>query len=103
MAVNKKQEAKDNFENRLATVLGNDFVCSQGGKIYVWSKDNAGEKIQLAISLTAPVTPVAATEKPSTGFDWSENPIKEAPEKEKVEITPEETQNIADLLASLGL
>lgn len=104
MAVNKNQEAKDYVENKLAAVFGSDFVGNIGGKVYVWGKTKAGEKIQVAISMTCPKTAVTAVDGPSTGFDWADNPTTAAPiPKAPTEITEDEKQNIANLLASLGL
>ena len=54
----KGAEAKANFIKRLATALGADYIGEVDKKWYVWSTEN-GERIQLAIALTCPKTPVS--------------------------------------------
>ena len=51
-------EAKANFVKRLATAFGADYIGEVDKKYYVWSTEN-GERIQVAIALTCPKTPVS--------------------------------------------
>lgn len=55
----KGAEAKANFIQRIKTALGADYIGEVDKKYYVWSTEN-GERVQLAIALTCPKTPVAA-------------------------------------------
>lgn len=106
MANNKKQEAKDYIENRIATLLGADYIDTVGGKIYAFGKSKDGEKIQIAISLTCPSNPIKVPENSVefSGFDWSDQPTLAAPTQEKLTgPSAEEMSNIANMLASLGL
>lgn len=48
--------AKQNLIKRFATVLGKDYLGTDGTKHYFMSEEN-GEKIQVAISMTCPKTP----------------------------------------------
>lgn len=54
----KGAEAKVNFIKRLSTALGADYIGEVDKKYYVWSTEN-GERVQLAIALTCPKTPVS--------------------------------------------
>ena len=77
---------------------------------YVWA-DDGGERVQIAIAMTCPKTPIAAeNEAAHTAWDWSEDtpttPIRgQRAEvmKPKVEITQEEQDKIADMIKRFGL
>lgn len=119
----KNDIAKNEVERRIANAFGEDFVGVQDKKIYVWA-DAGGERIQIAISMTAPKVWLESAAKPapatSTTADgvvppWEEDPagsgwdFSAPPEpkfesvKETTELTDEEKQNIATLMARLGL
>ncbi len=53
----KGAEAKENLIKRFATAVGADYCGEQDKKYYFWSMEN-GEKVQVAVSLTCPKTPV---------------------------------------------
>lgn len=99
--------AKQNVTNKIAQVFGADFIGEVDKKIYVWAEEN-GEKIQIAISLTCPKIAVAAAPAgvKNGGFDF-ETPAAVAPVAsasfEPAEITNEERDNIAAMMARLGL
>lgn len=99
--------AKQNVINKIAQIFGADFIGEVDKKIYVWAEEN-GEKVQIAMSLTCPKTQVAAgtTEVRNGGFDF-EAPATVAPVAaasfEPAEITNEERDNIAAMMARLGL
>lgn len=63
----KGAEAKANFIQRIKTALGADYIGEVDKKYYVWSTEN-GERVQLAIALTCPKTPVA-TEQTGLNFE----------------------------------
>lgn len=77
-------------------------------KIYVWAQDGAGgERIQFAISITAPKTPVlAAGSNGSTDGAWSED---NAPKggvgtaATPMELSAEDKAKVKALMDSLGL
>lgn len=102
MAVNKKQEAKDYVENKIAIKFGSDYIDSVNGKIYVWGKAKDGTKMQVAITLTNPANPIDVPDKDMSGFNWADSPTIAAPEPE-TKMSDNEMANIATLLASLGL
>lgn len=100
----KGQVAKDSVMAKIETLFGKDVVGVYDKKLYVWA-DDAGEKVQIAISLTCPKNPVGEVAGVSDGgFDFSGDNVVIAPTKyEPAEISDEEKQNIADLMARLGL
>ena len=75
--------------------------------MYVWA-DDGGEKVQVAISMTCPKTPVgdvdfSAEPGNSLNFeDMSAAPIAGG-NTTTADITDEEKKNIAELMARLGL
>lgn len=52
--------AKENLIKRFAAAVGEDFICEKDKKFYFWSTEN-GERVQVAIALTVPKTPVECT------------------------------------------
>jgi hypothetical protein len=49
--------AKSNIEAKLKEVFGGDYIGKDGGKIYIMA-DDGGEKVQIAIAMTCPKTPL---------------------------------------------
>ena len=101
----KGAQAKAAIGQKLQTLFGADYVGESGGKHYVWENDG-GEKVQIAISLTCPKNPIGTVDMSSAfggGLDFEAEPVVAQTKFEPAEITPEETKNLADLMASLGL
>ena len=94
--------AKEAVAKKLAEAFGSDYIGEYDKKWYVWSTEN-GEKIQIAIAMTCPKTPVgaiSATPAIDAGGDFDfENMNTASP----VEITVDEKKNIEDLMNRLGL
>lgn len=95
-------EAKKKVIEKIKEAFGDNFIGEANNKYYVYATE-AGEKMQIAISLTCPKTPVVLEGVPSFdgGFDFSAPPV--AKPEPVTEITEQEKQNIADLMARLGL
>lgn len=93
MAV-RGQLAKENVASVLQNAFGKDYIGEVDKKFYVWANDG-GERVQIAISLTCPKTPIG--ENRASAFSME----TEAPAR--AEITDEERDNIATLLERLGL
>lgn len=93
--------AKVNVANKIQEIFGNDWVGEVDKKLYVWA-DDGGEKVQIAIALTCPKVPVG--ELPSAiaepGTPQVSTPTGNF---QTFEITQEEKDNIANLMAKLGL
>lgn len=98
---------KQNVVNKIANAFGADYIGEHDKKFYVWTTEN-GERIQIAISLTCPKTminvedAVGAVEPAGGDFDWSMD-IPVAPAPAPVEISQEEKDTVAELMAKLGL
>lgn len=53
----KGAQAKEALIKRFATAVGADYCGEADKKYYFWSQEN-GERVQIAVSLTCPKTPV---------------------------------------------
>ena len=96
--------AKDAVVEKIAEAFGEDFLGSYDKKDYVRAKEN-GQYIQIAISLTCPKKPVENFGSMDFGnnelnFEDGET-IK--PMKKTTEISPQEEENLRELMAKLGL
>jgi hypothetical protein len=101
--------AKEVVAKKIAQIFGADFVGEFDKKLYVWVEEN-GEKVQIAISMTCPKTPVGAESidfKAEPGDSLNFEDMSAAPiaggSAASAEITDEEKKNIAELMARLGL
>lgn len=90
--------AKENVAKVLAQAFGKDWVGENDKKYYVWA-DDGGERVQIAIAMTCPKTPVGGAKSPTSDvLDFTA-----MPEKVEMEITPEEQANIDRLKTLLDL
>jgi hypothetical protein len=99
----KGSEAKTNVIQRIQSAFGSDFIGEFDKKIYVWSTE-AGERVQVALTLTCPKVPVGAINQ-STSLDF-ENPVvtEAAPTVfEPAEFTAKERKTVEELMKALGL
>ena len=98
--------AKDNLIKKIAAALpAGTYIGCFDKKYYFWSEEN-GEKVQIAISMTYPKNPVGeVTVISGGGMDFSAAaPTAIAPSvHEPAEISEDEKNNIADLMARLNL
>ena len=100
--------AKENLINKIIESLGESYLGTYDKKYYFVMPEN-GEKVQIAISMTWPKTPVEFATTSDDGGDWdfSDSKPKTTPiavsNAAPAEITEAEKQNIADLMARLGL
>ena len=101
--------AKQAVINKIAAAFGDDYIGEYDKKQYVWANEN-GERVQIAIALTCPKTPIEiASNVSNAGGDWNftDDTPKTTPiavsNAAPAEITEAEKQNIADLMARLGL
>jgi hypothetical protein len=103
----KGSNAKSVIIQKLKDVFGKDYIGEFNSKHYIWS-DDGGEKVQIAISLTCPKTQVEVVNTKdifSDGFDFENTePAVAAPTSfEPAQITQEEQDNLATIMARLGL
>lgn len=89
--------AKENLIKRFATAVGDDFICERDKKFYFWSTEN-GERIQVAVSMTVPKTPVECN-APGGDLDFSDTQT----EAKLVEMGADEKATLNRLMTELGL
>jgi len=97
----KGTQAKIEVLNKIKEVFGKDFIGEIDKKIYVWAQD-AGERVQIAISLTCPKNPVGMVSTDGAGYDFSA-PTIAASQFTPAEFTEEEKNNINELIKALNL
>lgn len=106
----KGNEAKEKIIHKIIDYLQDSYIGCIDKKYYFYEEEN-GEKIQVAISLTCPKTPVEINSsiatvtdaKGNVGFDFEADPVATTTPQKAAEITDEERNNIATLLQRLGL
>lgn len=101
----KGSTAKSKIAEKIKNLYGADYVGESGGKHYVWENDG-GEKVQIAISLTCPKNPIETVDMSSAfggGLDFEAEPVVVQTKFEPAEITDQEVENLATMMARLGL
>ena len=100
----KGSEAKSLVEKKIIEAFGSNYVGTYDKKVYVTAKEN-GEDVQIAITLTCPKVPVGKTIAiKDGGLDFSGGGSVVAPTGfQPAEITPEEEDNVRNLIKALGL
>lgn len=91
-------EAKNQVIQIIKEAFGSNFIGEIDKKIYVEAFEN-GEKVQVAISLTCPKTPVG---RPTANSDLNFEEMGEVASP-SVEFTQEERDTLATLMAKIGL
>ena len=97
--------AKVKIAEKIKNLYGADYVGESGGKYYVYENDG-GEKVQIAISLTCPKNPIGTVDMSSAfsgGLDFEAEPVVVQTKFEPAEITQEEKDTLAEMMARLGL
>lgn len=100
--------AKTNVISKIASAFGDDYIGEVDKKVYVWA-DDGGERVQIAIAMTCPKNPVevpgvaVTVSDNSDGYNWDEPAASPAVSTARAEVTEEEKQRIADMMAKFGL
>ena len=99
--------ARERAKDIICNAFGEDFVTVQDKKIYVMAKDEGGEKVQFAITLTMPKTPIDTGNTYVNKNDWTgtEGPTtaeRSAPNTVS-EISDEDRAKIDELMKTLGI
>lgn len=97
--------AKQQVIDKIKQAFGADYIGENANKHYIWANDG-GEKVQIAISLTCPKTPIGTVDMGSAfgdGIDFEAAPVVAQTTFTPAEITPEEEQTLAEMMAQLGL
>lgn len=101
----KGNSAKTRVVKKIKEAFGKDFIAEVDKKLYVWADDD-GERVQIAISLTCPKVQIETGETTnmfSNSYGYDFEAMDSAPAAPVADITPDEKENIANLLAKLGL
>lgn len=96
--------AKEKVTKIIMNAFGDDYVGEFDKKLYVWA-DDGGSRIQVAIALTCPKV-FRGIEETGTGelnFDDESPSPAAASSFIPAEITQEEQDTLAELMAKLGL
>lgn len=97
--------AKAQVVDKIKQVFGSDYIGEASSKHYVWANDG-GERVQIAISLTCPKTPIGTVDMTSAfsdGIDFDAAPVVAQTKFEPAEITQEEQDTLAEMMKRLGL
>lgn len=97
--------AKERVENIIKQAFGENFIGVSDKKIFVWA-DDGGERVQISIALTCPKVGLETAAAPvvkNGGWDFEAPAVTASAAAQPEEITKEEQENIATLLARLGL
>ena len=100
----KGNGAKALVVKKLIEAFGEDYIGEYDKKHFVWSKED-GEKIQVAISLTCPKVPVGSVNISAAAgkIDFEAESTIAPTSFTPAEMTEEEKENLAELMAKLGL
>lgn len=103
----KGAAAKNLVNKKLQEAFGKDYIGPVNGKTYVWA-DDGGERVQIALTLTCPKTPVTTVnitklDYGADGIDFEEIDHNVIVDNNQIEFTQEEENNITALLEKLGL
>lgn len=99
-------KAKEEVVKKIAEAFGDAYLGEYQKKYYVKMREN-GETVQVAIALTCPKT--AVSDFTSLDFDNNELNFEDEdgnvirPQSKTTEITPQEEENLRELLDKLGL
>lgn len=94
--------AKTKAEEIIKNAFGDNFIGIADKKLYIWA-DDGGEKVQIAISMTCPKVGLETDTSQNTNSFIDGFAPSSHTEKTIIEMTPEEEENIAKLIAKLGL
>ena len=95
--------AKENVAKTIAAAFGENYIGEFDKKFYVWA-DDGGERIQVSIALTCPKVYRGVEDTGEDAFNFEEPAATGTPNGFKpAEITKEEQDTLADLMAKFGL
>lgn len=109
MAARKGDLAKQLITDKIVEVFGAENIVLQDKKVYIWIQDGpGGERVQIALSLTLPKTPVSAGASVSSDqAAWDSapqgNPAAIPATPAPVQLSAEDKAKVDELMAKLGL
>lgn len=100
----KGSEAKNSVISKIKEAFGEDYILTEGSKVYVWAEDGANGRVQIAMALTCPkvmvgeCAPVAVV---GNRLDFE----AELPQTQTdpAQMTEQEKNNIEELMKRLNL
>jgi len=92
-------DAKELVIQKIQQAFGDKVIGIFDKKLYVWSEEN-GEAIQVAIALSCPKTPIGSSNEV---LDFEHMNVSASPVKPQTEISQAELDEVANLMARLGL
>jgi len=101
----KGATAKENVTKIIADAFGSDYVGEFDKKLYVWANDGT-ERIQVSISLTCPKVYRGVEETGPAELNFEDDEESAAGPSgafTPADITQEEQDTLAELMAKLGL
>lgn len=95
--------AKEKVLKKIINALGSDYIGEFDKKYFCWA-DDGGERVQVSIALTCPKVYRGVEETGEAVLNFDEPAAADAPAGFKLaEITKEEEETLADLIAKFGL
>ena len=95
--------AKETVAAKLKEAFGENYIAEVDKKHYIWADDGPGERVQIAISLTCPKNFIETGEIAVAGEGFPTASPVATTKRETAEISDKERENIAALMARLGL
>lgn len=99
--MSKGDIAKAGVIEKIAAAFGSDYIGENSKKYYVWSMED-GQKVQVAISLTCPKTPIGEGTKLDFTADLGDSVVIQGPIN-NIEIGEGERENLRKMMEKLGL
>lgn len=98
MAIRRGDTAKQYIVDTIIKAFGDDYLGTQDKKLFIKANDG-NEFVQIAISLTMPKTPIAATET-NCAFE-QDHPSVAAPPS--MELSEDDKAAVTRLMEQLGI
>ena len=92
-------DAKELVFQKIQEAFGADSIGIYDKKLYVWAQEG-NEKVQIAIALSCPKTPIGSTNEV---LDFEHMDVSATPVKPQAEVSQAELDEVANLMAKLGL
>lgn len=92
-------DAKELVFQKIKEAFGTDSIGIYDKKLYVWAQEG-NEKVQVAIALSCPKTPIGSTNEV---LDFEHMDVSASPVKPQTEVSQVELDEVANLMAKLGL
>lgn len=100
----KGSEAKNSVISKIKEAFGEDYILTEGSKVYVWAEDGANGRVQIAMTLTCPKVMVGEyTSAAVVGNRLDFEAELPQTQTDPAQITEQEKNNIEELMKRLNL